>query len=210
MLPIITAIIASYLIGSIPTAYIFVKLIKGDDIRKYGSGNVGATNAMRILGRGPGITVLLLDILKGVAAVVSVGGALAMRTSLLPAESLWLITGLACICGHNWPVFLRFKGGKGFAATLGIFLGLGIKIPGLLPIFAMIILTWLAVFILTQIVSLASIVTAIALPLYSALFKESMALIAASILLCAFLVIRHTANIKRLFKGTEPKTSFRK
>ncbi|MFC1804263.1 glycerol-3-phosphate 1-O-acyltransferase PlsY [Candidatus Omnitrophota bacterium] len=210
MLPIITAIIASYLIGSIPTAYIFVKLIKGDDIRKYGSGNVGATNAMRILGRGPGITVLLLDILKGVAAVVSVGGALAMRTSLLPAESLWLITGLACICGHNWPVFLRFKGGKGFAATLGIFLGLGIKIPGLLPIFAMIILTWLAVFILTKIVSLASIVTAIALPLYSALFKESMALIAASILLCALLVIRHTANIKRLFKGTEPKISFRK
>ena len=107
MLWTIIALLASYLLGSIPTAYLFGRVLKGIDIRKVGSGNVGATNAMRALGRGPGIMVLLLDILKGFAAVVLLGNYFSAKPVLWQGQNLRIIMGLYCICGHNWTVFLR-------------------------------------------------------------------------------------------------------
>ena len=112
MLWIIGALIISYLIGSIPTAYLFGRVLKGIDIRKIGSGNVGATNAMRALGKGPGITVLLLDILKGFIVVVFLGDYFANKPIFFQVQNLRIFMGLCCICGHNWTIFLQFKGGK--------------------------------------------------------------------------------------------------
>ncbi|MDD4980548.1 MAG: glycerol-3-phosphate 1-O-acyltransferase PlsY [Candidatus Omnitrophica bacterium] len=212
MLWIIPGILVSYLIGSIPTAYIFGRLLKGIDIRQFGSGNVGATNALRVLGKAPGITVLALDVLKGFVAVVFLGNIILLKAGAIPDTATRILLGLSCICGHNWTVFLRFKGGKGMATTLGVLLGLAFKVAGLKLIFVLLVLTWLVVFIMARIVSLSSIFTAIGLPVYMLLFgpKESAILVAASILLCIFILLRHKNNLKRLFQGKEPRLSFRK
>jgi len=202
---IISGIIVSYFLGSIPTAYIFARLLKGIDIRKFGSGNIGATNALRVLGRPAGITVLILDILKGFLAVAFWGDFILSRSAYLPAELLLIVLGLACICGHIWTVFLRFKGGKGVATTFGVLLGLGIKIAGLKLIVGLAILSWLLVFISTHIVSLASVVTAVTLPLYMVLFKQSYALVLLSVILSAFIILRHRTNLKRIYRREEKK-----
>jgi glycerol-3-phosphate acyltransferase PlsY len=221
MLWIIFGIIISYFLGSIPTAYIFGRLLKGIDIRNFGSGNVGATNALRVLGKPAGITVLLLDMLKGFLAVVFLGDFIGLRATLCPpgfdcyasfsripsSEVLRLILGLSCICGHNWTVFLRFKGGKGVATTFGVLLGLAIKIAGLKLAVGLAILTWLVVFIIARIVSVASVITGISLPIYMILFEQSPALIFLSIILSAFIILRHQSNLKRLFTGKEKRVS---
>jgi len=205
MLWIILGIIVSYLIGSIPTAYIFGRVLKGIDIRKFGSGNVGATNALRVLGKGPGIAVLVLDILKGFLPVIFLGNFLRSRIAFIPDETLRLILGLSCICGHNWTIFLGFKGGKGIATTFGVLLGLSLKITGLKLILGLVILTWLVIFIIVRIVSVASVLAGIALPIYIILFKQPKVLIFASILLCIFIILRHKTNLKRVFQGKEPR-----
>lgn len=210
MLWILIGIIISYLLGSIPTAYIFTRLIRGVDIRKFGSGNVGATNAMRVLGKKAGITVLLLDILKGVAAVIAIGNFLGPRIIAIPDEALRIILGVSCICGHNWTIFLRFKGGKGVATTLGVLVGLAAKIEGLKAILGLLILTWFIVFIVSRIVSLASVVTAVSFPIYSLIFGQSIIIRLASILLAAFIILRHKANLVRLFQGKEPRIGAKK
>lgn len=207
MLWMFIGILASYLIGSIPTAYIFGKVIKGIDIRKLGSGNVGATNAMRVLGKKAGITVLLLDIFKGFSVVVFLGDLLSPKITVVPDEAIRLILGLCSICGHNWTVFLNFKGGKGVATTIGVILGLSVKIAGLKLILA-VLLTWLLVFLITRIVSISSVVSAVALPVYLVIFKQSKILIIFGVLLAVFIVIRHTSNLKRLIQGKEPRLKF--
>lgn len=210
MLWIIAALLASYLLGSIPTAYLFGRVLKGIDIRKVGSGNVGATNAMRALGKGPGITVLVLDILKGLIAVIFLADYFVDKSSLLQAQNLAILMGLSCICGHNWSVFLQFKGGKGIAASFGVLLGLSLKIPGLNIVLGLIILTWFIVFISFRMVSLASISAAIALPIFSFLFNLTFGLILVSLLLCIFVIIRHKTNLERIFYGKEPRLYFKK
>lgn len=210
MLWTIAALLVSYLLGSIPTAYLFGKALKGIDIRKVGSGNVGATNAMRALGRGPGITVLLLDILKGFITVTFITDYFAGRAGFLQAQNLSILMGLACICGHNWTVFLQFKGGKGIATSFGVLLGLSLKIPGLNIVIGIVILTWLGVFFAFRMVSLASICGAVVLPIFALLLKLSWALFSVSLLLCAFVIIRHKANLTRIFGGTEPRLYFKK
>ena len=210
MLWIIPAIIASYLLGSIPTAYIFGRLLRGIDIRKFGSGNVGATNALRALGRGAGITVLLLDILKGFLAVVVLGGIFSVRVTLVSQEFLRLILGVTCILGHNWTIFLGFKGGKGIAAALGVFIGLAVDIAGLRPVLLLLILTWFAVFLVSRIVSLASLATALALPWYLFLFKQSALLIWFGIILSLLAIWRHKSNLIRILQGKEPRLQFKK
>jgi glycerol-3-phosphate acyltransferase PlsY len=202
---IIIGIIVSYFLGSVPTAYIFGRLLKGIDIRRFGSGNVGATNAMRLLGKGPGIVVLALDILKGVLAVVFVGDFVASRTTLLSAQTLRIILGVACISGHNWSIFLRFKGGKGVATALGVLLGLALKIAGLWKIVGVVILIWLLVFLITRIVSAASVIAGISLPLCMVFFRQTQLLVLLSTILCAFLLFRHKANLKRILQGKEPR-----
>ncbi|MBU2257621.1 MAG: glycerol-3-phosphate acyltransferase, partial [Candidatus Omnitrophica bacterium] len=118
MLWIIPALLVSYLIGSIPTAYIFAKVLKGIDIRKTGSGNVGATNAARILGKKTAIVILSLDILKGLLPVIFLGDLISPQVGL-NQEVLRIMLGFSSIAGHNWTIFLGFRGGKGIATTLG-------------------------------------------------------------------------------------------
>ena len=209
MLWTIIALLASYLLGSIPTAYLFGRVLKGIDIRKVGSGNVGATNAMRALGRGPGIMVLLLDILKGFAAVVLLGNYFSAKPVLWQGQNLRIIVGLCCICGHNWTVFLRFKGGKGIATSFGVLLGLALKIEGLNIVIGILIATWLLVFLVWRIVSLASIIAAALLPLSCLFLKLPRLLILVSTILSVFVIIRHKANLSRLFKGKEERLRFR-
>ena len=210
MLWIIPAILVSYLVGSIPTAYIFCRLLKGIDIRTVGSGNVGATNALRVLGKGWGVVILLLDILKGLVPVVIVGDLIATKVLFLSNEQLRVLIGICCISGHNWTVFLNFKGGKGIATTLGVLLGFALRIPGLSIILGLLIITWFSVFMLSRIVSLASIIAAVCLPVYALVFRQSSFIIFSGIILALFAVIRHKANIKRLFARQEPRLNFKK
>lgn len=203
---IILVLVISYLIGSIPTAYIFGRLLKGIDIRKFGSGNVGATNAMRLLGRQAGITVLGLDILKGFLPVV-------FLANFIPdfnQEVLLVLIGLSCILGHIWTIFLRFKGGKGIATTLGVLIGLSQKVPSLKLVLGITVLLWLVVFILSRIVSLASVMAALSLPILMLVFKQGPIFISSSILLCLLALLRHQANLKRLFQGKEERLNFKK
>lgn len=207
---IIIGILISYIIGSIPTAYIFGRLLKGIDIRNFGSGNVGATNAFRVLGRGAGIIVLCLDIFKGFIIVVFLADFLISKNTLIPHQVLRIILGISSICGHNWTIFLSFKGGKGIATTFGVLLGLSFKIAGLKLIIILLILTWLSLFLIVRIVSIASVITGLALPIYMLILKQSNPLILLSVLLCIFVILRHKSNLKRFFQGKEPRLTFKK
>ncbi len=209
MLWTVIALLVSYLLGSIPTAYLFGRILKGIDIRKVGSGNVGATNALRALGKGPGITVLALDIIKGLFAVVFLGNYFADKPVLWQAQNLRIFMGLCCICGHNWTIFLRFKGGKGIATTFGVLLGFALKIHGLNIIIGILILTWLIVFFTFRIVSLASIIAALALPASCVFFRLPGPIISVSLILCVFVIIRHKANLERIFRGKESRLYFK-
>lgn len=205
---LICAIIISYLIGSIPTAYIFGRLLKGVDIRKRGSGNVGATNAFRVLGAGFGIVVLLLDALKGLVCVAGLADYVLARGFTLNPLMLRVVLGLTAVAGHNWTVFLNFKGGKGMAVTLGVLVGLSIKFPVLRIILLAEIALWLAVFFSSRIVSLASIVSAIAFPIFFIIFKQPPYLILMSFILSLLIVFRHKSNISRLLRGQESRINF--
>ena len=127
---------------------------------------MGATNAFRVLGAGFGITVLLLDALKGVVCVVNLADYVLGRGFALNSLMLRVVLGLTAVAGHSWTVFLNFKGGKGMAVTLGVLVGLSIKFPVLRIILLAEIALWLAVFLSSRIVSLASIVSAIAFPVF--------------------------------------------
>lgn len=207
---IIIGILVSYIIGSIPTAYIFGRLLKGVDIRNFGSGNVGATNALRVLGKGAGIIVLCLDILKGFIVVVFLADFLVSKNTLISHQVLRIILGISSICGHNWTIFLGFKGGKGIATTFGVLLGLSFKIAGLKLIIILLILTWVSLFLIVRIVSIASVITGLALPLYMLVLKQSNPLILLSVLLCIFVILRHKSNLQRFFQGKEPRLTFKK
>lgn len=195
----IVAVVSGYLIGSIPTAYIFGKLMKGIDIRTQGSGNVGATNAFRVLGKGPGIAVLLLDIIKGVVPVVVVAGYLA------PDVPGRIAVAVAAVCGHNWTCFLNFKGGKGIATTLGVMIGLTAAIPEARPAVILCVLGWALCFVVTGIVSVSSIVAAVLLPVLMLVFNVPTSLVVLSMVFCIFVVFRHRPNIHRLLTGQEAK-----
>ncbi len=210
MLLTLVALIASYLLGSIPTAYLFGRILKGIDIRRVGSGNVGATNALRILGKGPGILVLFLDILKGFITVVVLGNYFSHAPVLLQDQNLRIIMGLCCICGHNWTVFLQFKGGKGIATTFGVLIGLALKISGLNQVLILLILIWGLSFFIWRIVSLASLLSALALPILSFLFRLPFTFILVSVLFSIFVILRHKANLIRLLRGQEPRLNFKK
>lgn len=197
---IIFAIILAYLVGSIPTAYIFGKMLKGIDIREHGSGNIGATNVFRVLGKGPGIVVLLLDILKGVVAVALIPDVLGF-SEVLHRVALALVV----VCGHNWTVFLKFKGGKGIATTFGVLIGLTIKIAIIRPVLVWTVLIWLACFLITRIISISSILAATCLPIIMVLTSQEITIVCLGVTFCVFVVFRHKSNIKRLFAGQEPR-----
>ena len=203
LLKVILGLALSYLIGSIPTAYIFGKLYRGIDIRQYGSGNIGATNVFRVLGKAPGIIVLLIDISKGIVATALISSLLGLNQVIF-----YVLLGLAAVIGHNWTIFLQFKGGKGMATSLGVLIGLTIKIALIRPVLIVSILIWLIVFLSSGYVSLASIISAVILPILMVALTQSFELTVLGIIFCFFVVLRHRPNIKRLISKEEHRFNF--
>lgn len=189
----------SYLVGSIPTAYLFGKVLKGIDIRQHGSGNVGATNAFRVLGKKVGATVLLLDIVKGTVPVVFISG------FFHPDVNGRIVAAIAAVAGHNWTCFLQFKGGKGIATTLGVLIGLTISLPGIRLAVGLCFLSWLLCFLITAYISVSSILAGVLLPVLMVVVGAPLSMVLLSILFCLFVVFRHRPNIQRLLRGQEPK-----
>lgn len=200
MLMIILGVLISYLIGSIPAAYIFGKLYRGIDIREHGSGNVGATNVFRVLGKTPGIIVLILDIVKGIVPVVIVAD-LFGATQVIDR----ILFAVCAVCGHNWTIFLKFKGGKGIATSLGVLIGLTIKIAAIRIVLLFTLLSWIISFAITGIVSLSSIIAGTLLPIFMVFTGQSFEIICLGVVFCVFVTVRHRPNIKRLLSGKEPK-----
>jgi len=200
LVKIAASLMVSYLIGSIPTAYLFGRA-RGIDIRQHGSGNVGATNAFRVLGKGQGATVLVLDIFKGVVATAFLPGWFGIHDNIL----MYVLHGLVVVSGHNWTCFLNFKGGKGIATSLGVLIGLTIQIAAIRPVLLATILVWLVVFLLTGFVSLASILAATVLPMAMVVTDQVFSVVAMGVVFCIFVVIRHRPNIHRLLSGTESR-----
>ncbi len=198
LLPIAFDLIIAYLLGAIPTGYWCGKILKNIDIREHGSKNMGATNVLRVLGKGPGIVVLLIDILKGIIPTAVIGPAFGLTDPLV-----LVLTGAAAVIGHNWTVFLGFKGGKGVATSLGVLIGLAVQLPGIRPVLLLTVATWLVLFLISGYVSLASIVASVVLPILMVAFNAPFVIKAMSIFLCIFIVLRHRANISRLAKGRE-------
>ena len=203
---IITALLA-YLIGSIPTGFLVARA-KGVDIRKTGSGNIGATNAFRVLGKGWGIGVLLLDFGKGLGACLlipfAVRGGLDLSLASEGAVTLSLVAAVAAVLGHNFTVWLRFKGGKGIATSAG---ALAALVPWALLVG---VAVWVLLFALTRYVSLGSIAAAIALPV-ATWFTAGEDVIPLTLLtgaLALMAVLKHRSNIQRLLTGTENRLEF--
>ncbi|HEA46925.1 MAG TPA: glycerol-3-phosphate 1-O-acyltransferase [bacterium] len=196
------SIILSYLLGAVPASYIMGRVWKGIDLREHGSGNVGAANTFRVLGPVPGIIVLFIDVLKGLIAVLLISR-LAMGSSL-SSEWVKVFCGIAAICGHNWTIFLRFKGGRGVATSTGVFLGLAWQAM------LLVILVWLVIVALTRYISLGSILGAVALPILVYTLNAPLPYLFFSVLASLLVIIKHIPNIKRLIKGKENRLSFRK
>jgi len=191
MLNIVLPIIIGYLIGSIPFGVLTGK-IKGVDIRKVGSGNIGATNIYRNLGALPAIIVFILDLLKGSAAVW-------VALFIIPSPLIAVTSGIAAVIGHMYPVFIGFKGGKGSATSLGVLLGIA---PDLFVITMIYVAAAIAV---TRYVSVTSITGVILVAILMFLFHKPVEYLIAAIIVAVLIIIRHIPNIKRLLAGTEPK-----
>ncbi len=191
---LLISLVTSYLAGSIPFGYIIGKT-KGIDIRQHGSGNIGATNVWRTIGPGFGILALVLDALKGAAGVI--------LGKLAGIEGAELLTGLAALAGHAFPVFLGFKGGKIMATGLGVMTTLA---P---PVALIALVIFAAVVLASRYVSLGSILGAVSVPVLLALFHYNRLYILFGILVCLFAVIKHIPNIRRLLAGTESRIKFR-
>lgn len=201
-------LVLAYLLGSIPTGYWAGKLLQGIDIREHGSGSTGATNVLRTLGKGPAIVVLLIDVLKGVAAIILVPLVYRLEfvQGLIPAVELaqwlpWVITlaGLAAVLGHSKSIFLNFSGGKSVATSLGVLLAMS-WIVGL-GTFGIFLLT-LAV---TRIVSISSIAGAIGVSGLMLLTGQPIPYVLFGIAGGIYVILRHRTNIQRLLAGTEPR-----
>jgi len=198
------------LIGSLPTGYLAGKA-KGIDVRKAGSGNIGATNVFRILGKGPGIVVLLVDFLKGVFACLLVPVAVVKFFPDSSKETLSLLSGIGAILGHNYTCWLKFKGGKGVATTGGVLFAWS-PLAGLTAL-----VVWVTFAVVTKYVSVASIAAAISLPIAAWVWRGSSAasvgypvLVYALAALGALAIYKHKGNIQRLINGTENRIGKKK
>ena len=206
MVTFILIALLSYLMGSVPAGYIAGRFA-GIDIRRVGSGNVGATNVLRALGKPYGYAVFLFDFFKGIGAVwISILIINAAHPGNQESELVGIMAGVLCVLGHTYPVWLGFKGGKGVATSVGVLFGL-------MPAAALTVLAvWFVTFQATKYVSVASIVAAVALPVTAGVMvhfeKAGMPLVYFCACLAVVIVWRHRSNVSRLMKGTEP--SFRR
>ena len=184
--------IISYLVGSIPNALWIGKVFKGLDVRNYGSGNVGATNASRVLGWKLGVLVLLLDVLKGAVFVYI--------AKLINLDDIYLVlVSLAPILGHSYSIYLKFKGGKAVATSLGVF---AVLVPKVILVLLVIFL--ITVF-LTQYVSVASITVALLLPIFTFILYNNTIYTIFSLIIGLLVVYKHKSNIINLINGKEDK-----
>lgn len=185
-------IIASYFLGSIPTGVILAKVFAGRDIRREGSGNIGATNVARVLGKKIGVLTLVGDLLKGFIPVFA-------GCYLISSLLLGCLMGLAAFLGHLFPIYLGFKGGKGVATALGVFLYLS-------PVVILIeVVIFAAVVGISRYVSLGSLIAAATMPILLLLMSFPQAVVLLSIAFALLIFIKHRSNIERLLGGTENK-----
>ena len=201
----------AYLLGSIPFGYLIVRATQGADVRDTGSGGTGATNVSRRAGKAAGVVTLVLDALKGAAAVVMARLFLGLALTSNPGsegETHWLLAaaGIAAIVGHIFPIWLSFRGGKGVATGVGVFLMLTPMSVGFAG------LVFLVAVVLTRYVSLGSILAALAIPVFVLLQNQFVrpveslrAMLAATIAGAALIVFAHRENIRRLLAGNESK-----
>ena len=188
---IASLLILSYFLGAIPSGYLITKKIKGFDIRNYGSGNPGAANVYRIVGKKAGWATFTCDALKGAIAVI--------LAKILAPEVAWLpiACGFTAICAHMWTVFLKFRGGKGVATSAGVF-GALLPIPTLIAFLSFIIVVWR-----TGRISPGSILACIVLPLAAWLTGASLPYIIFCIIVAAIVIYKHIPNIKRMLEHKE-------
>lgn len=189
----VVSFIAAYLLGSISFSYLLTKIIMKEDIRNHGSGNAGATNTLRVLGVVPAVSVLLLDVIKGIVAIW-------IARMLGCPDWAVAISGLLAIIGHNWPVFFGFRGGKGVATTIGVFASLSL-VPSLYAGAIAILLI-----VLTRFVSLGSLLFVVLAPIFWLILSHDPPSYFYIGLLIAILTYwRHRSNLKRLMQGKENK-----
>jgi glycerol-3-phosphate acyltransferase PlsY len=189
----------AYLTGAIPTGLLAGRLFKKVDVRRHGSGNVGATNVFRVVGKLPGALVLAVDVLKGWLPVVlftrwALGWGLAADAGNLP-----LYFGILAVCGHIWNPFLGFKGGRGVATSLGLLFALDPRVAGLS------LAVWIAVAAATRYVSVASIAAAFSAPFWMTLLGFPLLWVAGGAGVAFAIILRHRPNIVRLLQGEEHK-----
>jgi len=185
-----------YLIGSVPTGLMLVRLLAGTDIRDHGSGNMGTVNVLRVAGPAVAAIVLVADMLKGFVPV---------WLAIDRGAGSWIIVlcGLAAIAGHNWSVFLRFRGGRGIATSFGVLLGLSLKVALIAAA------VWIIVVALTRYSSLGSLLAVISVPVALWRTGASDAYVVFGVIAAVFAVIRHRSNIERLMRGTERRITDR-
>ena len=197
----IVLLVAAYLLGSIPFAVWVGQLFYKIDVREYGSGNAGATNTMRVLGKRAGISVLILDVAKGYAAVNLVR----ITNEALPGSqalvNLQLVLGIAALFGHIFPIYAGFRGGKGIATLLGVVIAL----DHMAALYSCLVFVF--VLILTRYVSLSSIIASTFFPLYVIFIERTqfLSLISFSLFLTIIVILTHQKNIERLFRNEESK-----
>lgn len=187
---LLALILGAYVLGAVPFGWVVGKVWGSIDVRQVGSGNIGTSNVMRTLGKGPALVVLFLDVMKGLVPV-----ALAGSWGLPPGAVI--AAGVAAVAGHVWPVFLRFKGGKGIATTLGVAIGLDGRLALLL------LGLWLVVLILTRYISVASMTAAVALPFAVWGLGHPPEHVAGAAAIGVLALVRHRGNLHRLLSGTE-------
>lgn len=204
------AVIPAYLLGSIPFGVIIARA-KGKDLRSIGSGNIGATNVARALGRRWAYFCFVLDVLKGLIPMLVVRAFIEVPSPTPRLLTLWLLVGCASICGHIFPIYLKFKGGKGAATSLGVALGLW---PYYTICASLVFVIWILVVLVFRYVSLASITASISFPLILVLaivltpgwdFANLWPLLIAATAIPLMVITRHRENITRLLAGTENK-----
>jgi len=202
-------ITAAYLFGSLPFGFIIAKA-HGKDLRKTGSGNIGATNLSRTLGKKWGYFCFVLDVSKGLVPMLA-GAALVSANVQNTELLLWLAVGCAAVLGHIFPVYLKFKGGKGVATSFGVALGLW---PYFTICAAIAAAIWIIIVLIWRYVSLASIIASVTVPislitltivLEKWKFENLWPLLAAAVAIPAIVIIRHRSNIERIVSGTESK-----
>ncbi|HAJ94593.1 MAG TPA: acyl-phosphate glycerol 3-phosphate acyltransferase [Actinobacteria bacterium] len=201
----ILIVLIAYLIGSIPTAYVLFRIKKGDDIRKYGSGNVGGTNIIRTIGTSWGVLTILIDAVKGFLLIL-------LSYLIYPSDLVLVaVVSVGAVLGHIFPIYIKFRGGKAIATSIGVIIGI-CSLPfvlnpvwlRILPIF-IILGTWGIVFAISRIISLGSLIAAIATPISFYFTGYPWVIVAITFLLALLTFISHRKNIKRLISGEEKK-----